>query len=246
MTLSASKTASYVRSSVSAVTTCGANVASPCGLTICKPPSRSFAARPGLTRNVTSCPARASRPPKYPPVEPAPTTSKRILLSVYAEVCRSAGVRRSVSLQARCWRPISLSPRRSGSAAGDLLSWRRELRVELLRGLGEFAVPRSAHQRGRLVIGEPCRATRLVVRDHQAHRHIQTGAQVVAKHGQCDQRITDGVRSHLRWLPEEREPGTMIDGQKPGKAAGTEGPGLVARKKRFSLPTAASTSCGLN
>src|SRR5271163_1622579 len=58
----------------------GVKVTSPCGLTICRPLSRSCAARRGRTRKVTSRPAWARRPPKYPPVAPAPTTKRRMAL----------------------------------------------------------------------------------------------------------------------------------------------------------------------
>src|SRR5277367_6577885 len=56
----------------------GVKVTSPCGLTIRSPAPRSSAARRGRTKNVTSRPAWARRPPKYPPVAPAPTTSIRM------------------------------------------------------------------------------------------------------------------------------------------------------------------------
>src|SRR6478735_7817128 len=42
------------------------------------PVAASFSARAGRTRKVTSRPASRSRPPKYPPVAPAPTTRKRM------------------------------------------------------------------------------------------------------------------------------------------------------------------------
>src|SRR5262249_36239349 len=47
--------------------------ASPAGLVRTSPFAASRAARPGRTRNVTSRPASSSRPPKYPPIAPAPT-----------------------------------------------------------------------------------------------------------------------------------------------------------------------------
>jgi hypothetical protein len=52
-------------------------VTSPKRLSIVKPVSASRAAQSGRTRNVTSRPASSRRPPKYPPVAPAPTTSMR-------------------------------------------------------------------------------------------------------------------------------------------------------------------------
>src|SRR5579863_2406375 len=56
----------------------GRTVALPSGLTICRPSLRRCAARPARTRKVTSRPAWARRPPKRPPIEPAPTTSIRM------------------------------------------------------------------------------------------------------------------------------------------------------------------------
>src|SRR5262249_3929784 len=50
----------------------------PAGLVIVSPVAANRSARAGLTRNVTSRPASSSRPPKYPPVAPAPTTRKRM------------------------------------------------------------------------------------------------------------------------------------------------------------------------
>src|SRR5215467_10893954 len=59
----------------------------PAGLAIVSPVAASRSARAGRTRNVTSRPASSSRPPKYPPVAPAPTTRKRMaqLLIVTAD-----------------------------------------------------------------------------------------------------------------------------------------------------------------
>ena len=73
-----SSTASYGPVIWSTVTSDGRRVTSPCGLRICSPFSRNCAARFGRTRNVTSRPASASRPPKYPPVAPTPTTRIRM------------------------------------------------------------------------------------------------------------------------------------------------------------------------
>src|SRR5215470_4235355 len=53
-------------------------VTSPFGLLITRPAEASSPARRGRTRNVTSRPASSMRPPKYPPIAPAPTTSVRI------------------------------------------------------------------------------------------------------------------------------------------------------------------------
>src|SRR5688572_20662861 len=39
-----------------------------------RPSRSSWARRAGRTRNVTSAPLSASRPPKYPPIAPAPKT----------------------------------------------------------------------------------------------------------------------------------------------------------------------------
>src|SRR5690242_7471414 len=51
---------------------------SPNGLSTTRPFRASCSARRGRTRKVTSAPASASRPPKYPPTPPAPRT--RILM----------------------------------------------------------------------------------------------------------------------------------------------------------------------
>src|SRR6185312_13049157 len=76
----------------------------PDGLAIVSPASASRSARAGRTRNVTSRPASSSRPPKYPPVAPAPTTRKRMAQAPFGEVgtltcpatslagCRPAGL----------------------------------------------------------------------------------------------------------------------------------------------------------
>ena len=50
----------------------------PSGLSILRPSRTSCSRRFGLTRKVTSTPALASRPPKYPPVAPAPRIKIRI------------------------------------------------------------------------------------------------------------------------------------------------------------------------
>src|SRR5215469_12093435 len=73
-----------------AVMSFGRTVTSPCGLTILRPSAASWAARRGRTRKVTSRPASAKRPPKYPPVEPAPITRRRIFvfLLVLGSACR--------------------------------------------------------------------------------------------------------------------------------------------------------------
>src|ERR1700689_1131858 len=57
-----------------------ARFASPRRLLITRPVSASWAARFGRTRKVTSRPASSNRPPKYPPMAPAPIT--RIFMAI--------------------------------------------------------------------------------------------------------------------------------------------------------------------
>src|ERR1019366_3211207 len=66
------------RSSASTVGGCGI-AASPRRLRISRPEAASSAARRGRTRKVTSCWAWSRRPPKYPPMAPAPTTRMRMV-----------------------------------------------------------------------------------------------------------------------------------------------------------------------
>src|ERR1700691_3749306 len=57
-----------------------ASAASPRRLLMTRPVSASWAARFDRTRKVTSRPASSSRPPKYPPMAPAPIT--RIFMAI--------------------------------------------------------------------------------------------------------------------------------------------------------------------
>src|SRR5690349_23816691 len=89
----------------SACTEGGAGSArSPFGLLITRPVFASCAALRGRKRKVTSLPASSSRPPKYPPSAPAPTTRIRMNHSssmMDGRFCpdarRTAGGRRSVA-----------------------------------------------------------------------------------------------------------------------------------------------------
>src|SRR5581483_9628916 len=54
------------------------SLASPTGLRMTKPALRSSSWRRSRTRNVTSAPASTSRPPKYPPIPPAPRIRMRM------------------------------------------------------------------------------------------------------------------------------------------------------------------------
>jgi hypothetical protein len=76
-------------------------VTSPAGLVIVSPVAASRSARAGLTRNVTSWPASSSRPPKYPPVAPAPTTRKRMTQPLACET-QSTAHRSAYGLSTTC------------------------------------------------------------------------------------------------------------------------------------------------
>ena len=80
-------TSNDVRRSVARTVGGGGRVTSPAGLVMASPVAASRSARAGRTRNVTSRPASSSRPPKYPPVAPAPTTRKRMNGSSPESLC---------------------------------------------------------------------------------------------------------------------------------------------------------------
>src|SRR6202011_206870 len=78
--LQLNSTTSNLSSNLSACSAGGFfSVTSPFGLLMTRPAPASSAARRGRTRKVTSWPACSIRPPKYPPMAPAPTTRTRIV-----------------------------------------------------------------------------------------------------------------------------------------------------------------------
>src|SRR5438105_3674037 len=103
---------------------------SPIGLSTRSPSRAICSRRAGRTRNVTSAPASASRPPKCPPMPPAPRTRIFTLISLPLGGGSGRGSLESVRQIVR--RRIPLTERCEGEAAFDEFQDRRRIVLRVI------------------------------------------------------------------------------------------------------------------